>query len=95
MDFTTPVGEKVFFDENGDPSASYDIINWHVSTEGKVEFIKVGQFDVVKGPEQDFQLDLTKIFWGGGPEDEVRMLDLLRLLKEHRVVNRLILYSLT
>ncbi|XP_062861003.1 extracellular calcium-sensing receptor-like [Trichomycterus rosablanca] len=71
VEFTTPVGEKVFFDENGDPSASYDIINWHVGAEGKVEFVKVGQFDVAKGPEQDFQLDLTKVFWGGGLGDKV------------------------
>lgn len=63
----------VGFDENGDPSASYDIINWHVGAEGKVEFVKVGQFDAAKGPEQDFQLDLRKVFWGGGWGDEVRM----------------------
>ncbi|XP_062861002.1 extracellular calcium-sensing receptor-like [Trichomycterus rosablanca] len=71
VEFTTPVGEKVFFDENGDPSASYDIINWQVGAEGKVEFVKVGQFDVAEGPEQDFQLDLTKVFWGGGLGDKV------------------------
>ncbi|XP_026783411.3 extracellular calcium-sensing receptor [Pangasianodon hypophthalmus] len=66
VQFTTPVGEMVAFDENGDPSASYDIINWHVGAEGKVEFVKVGQFDAASGPQQDFQLDLRKVFWGGG-----------------------------
>ncbi|XP_053479663.1 extracellular calcium-sensing receptor-like [Ictalurus furcatus] len=71
VQFTTPVGEMVGFDENGDPSASYDIINWHVGAEGKVEFVKVGQFDAAKGPEQDFHLDLRKVFWGGGWGDEV------------------------
>ncbi|XP_046720728.1 extracellular calcium-sensing receptor-like [Silurus meridionalis] len=64
--FTTPVGEIVGFDENGDPSASYDIINWHVGAEGTVEIVKVGQFDAASGPEKDFQLDLSKVFWGGG-----------------------------
>ncbi|KAI4895170.1 hypothetical protein NFI96_030777 [Prochilodus magdalenae] len=63
--FTTPVGELVHFD-NGDPSASYDIINWHTGPDGKVEFVKVGQFDAARGPQQDFQLDLDKVVWGGG-----------------------------
>ncbi|XP_053356606.1 extracellular calcium-sensing receptor-like [Clarias gariepinus] len=66
VQFTTPVGEQVQFDENGDPAAAYDIINWHVGAEGKVEFTQVGRFDAVKGPERDFQLDLGKMFWGGG-----------------------------
>ncbi|XP_060734692.1 extracellular calcium-sensing receptor-like [Tachysurus vachellii] len=69
--FTTPVGEMVSFDENGDPSASYDIINWHVGADGKVEFVKVGQFDAARGPQQDFQLDLRRVFWGGGWGDNV------------------------
>ncbi|GAA6092976.1 extracellular calcium-sensing receptor-like [Tachysurus ichikawai] len=64
--FTTPVGEQVQFDENGDPAASYDIINWHLGADGKVKFLQVGQFDAVKGPEQDFQLNLGNVFWGGG-----------------------------
>ncbi|TSK38414.1 Extracellular calcium-sensing receptor [Bagarius yarrelli] len=66
VQFTTPVGETVSFDENGDPSASYDIINWQVGAEGKVEFVKVGQFDAASGPEQDFQLELRRVYWGGG-----------------------------
>ena len=70
--FTTPVGELVHFDNNGDPSASYDIINWHTGPEGKVEFVKVGQFDAARGPQQDFQLDLGKVVWGGGWGNKVR-----------------------
>lgn len=60
------MGEQVQFDENGDPAASYDIINWHLGADGKVKFLQVGQFDAVKGPEQDFQLNLGNVFWGGG-----------------------------
>lgn len=63
----------VAFDKNGDPSALYDIINWHVGAEGKVEFVKVGQFNGSSGPKQDFQLDLRKVFWGAGFGNEVKM----------------------
>ncbi|XP_076850861.1 extracellular calcium-sensing receptor-like isoform X1 [Brachyhypopomus gauderio] len=69
--FTTPVGELVYFDKNGDPAASYDIINWHLGAKGKMEFIKVGQFDATGGPEPDFQLDLKKVVWGGSHSDKV------------------------
>ncbi|KAF7698798.1 hypothetical protein HF521_003540 [Silurus meridionalis] len=66
VQFTTPVGEMIGFDENGDPSASYDIINWHVEAEETMKIVKVGQFDAANGPQKDFQLDLSKVFWGGG-----------------------------
>ncbi|XP_072551364.1 extracellular calcium-sensing receptor-like [Salminus brasiliensis] len=69
--FTTPVGEPVHFDQNGDPTASYDIINWHIVSENKMEFVKVGQFDTARGPEEDFHLDLSKVVWGGGRGNKV------------------------
>ncbi|XP_076853575.1 extracellular calcium-sensing receptor-like [Brachyhypopomus gauderio] len=71
VNFTTPVGDLVYFDENGDVSASYDIINWHVGPEGKMEFVKVGQFDAAGRQEQGFQLDISKVVWGGGWGDQV------------------------
>ncbi|XP_022535519.2 extracellular calcium-sensing receptor-like [Astyanax mexicanus] len=71
VQFTTPVGEPVHFDQNGDPTASYDIINWHTGSENKTEFVKVGQFDTARGPGEDFQLDLSKVFWGGGWDHKV------------------------
>uniref|UniRef100_A0A3B4CA75 G-protein coupled receptors family 3 profile domain-containing protein n=1 Tax=Pygocentrus nattereri TaxID=42514 RepID=A0A3B4CA75_PYGNA len=39
VEFTTQVGEHVNFGNNEGPSASYDIINWHIGSEGKIEFI--------------------------------------------------------
>ncbi|XP_066540563.1 extracellular calcium-sensing receptor-like [Hoplias malabaricus] len=68
--FTTPVGELIQFDNNGDPSASYDIINWHIGSEGKMEFVKVGKFDAANEPGQDFQLNLSKVIWGGTWSDK-------------------------
>ncbi|KAI2653715.1 Extracellular calcium-sensing receptor [Labeo rohita] len=61
VNFTTPVGELVYFENNGEPSASYDIMNWHVDESGAVNFIQVGQFDSVKGPGQELNINLEKV----------------------------------
>uniref|UniRef100_A0AAY5EV34 G-protein coupled receptors family 3 profile domain-containing protein n=1 Tax=Electrophorus electricus TaxID=8005 RepID=A0AAY5EV34_ELEEL len=53
--------QLLHFDENGDVSASYDIVNWHVGPEGKVAFVKVGQFDAASTQERGFQLDTNKL----------------------------------
>uniref|UniRef100_A0A4W4FPQ8 G-protein coupled receptors family 3 profile domain-containing protein n=1 Tax=Electrophorus electricus TaxID=8005 RepID=A0A4W4FPQ8_ELEEL len=59
LNFTTPVGELLHFDENGDVSASYDIVNWHVGPEGKVAFVKVGQFDLMEISPSALQLPVS------------------------------------
>uniref|UniRef100_A0AAY5EY40 G-protein coupled receptors family 3 profile domain-containing protein n=1 Tax=Electrophorus electricus TaxID=8005 RepID=A0AAY5EY40_ELEEL len=41
--FVDTVGEKVFFDENGDPPVSYEVINWQMR-DGIVQHIPVGHF---------------------------------------------------
>uniref|UniRef100_A0A9J8BWQ1 G-protein coupled receptors family 3 profile domain-containing protein n=1 Tax=Cyprinus carpio carpio TaxID=630221 RepID=A0A9J8BWQ1_CYPCA len=66
VNFTTPVGELVYFEDNGEPSASYDITNWHVDESGAVNFIQVGQFDAAKGPGKELSINLEKVVWGGG-----------------------------
>ncbi|XP_056092314.1 extracellular calcium-sensing receptor-like [Rhinichthys klamathensis goyatoka] len=71
VNFTTPVGELVYFEDNGEPSASYDIMNWHVDKSGAVNFVQVGQFDAAKGPGQELNISLEKVFWGGGWTDKV------------------------
>ncbi|XP_026783505.3 extracellular calcium-sensing receptor-like [Pangasianodon hypophthalmus] len=43
--FTTTTGEDVFFDENGDPAARYDVLNWQQGNDGKTVFVKVGFYD--------------------------------------------------
>ncbi|XP_061073910.1 extracellular calcium-sensing receptor-like [Conger conger] len=66
VNFTTPVGEATHFDENGEPPASYDIINWQVGAQGTVEFVKVGEFDTVDRSHNKFDIDVKRIVWGGG-----------------------------
>ncbi|KAM9441650.1 extracellular calcium-sensing receptor-like [Salvelinus alpinus] len=71
VNFSTPVGESFHFDMNGDPPASYDIINWHVTPEGTAEFVQVGQFLSSEGSDDQFHIDMDKVVWGGGSGDEV------------------------
>lgn len=52
------------FDKNGDPPASYDIINWQVTAEGSIEFVTVGHFVSSRGP--DLHIDVDRVVWGGG-----------------------------
>ncbi|XP_043919422.1 extracellular calcium-sensing receptor-like [Protopterus annectens] len=43
--FRTKSGDDVFFDENGDPPAVYDILNWLVAEDGTSKYFKIGRFD--------------------------------------------------
>ncbi|KAF7698800.1 hypothetical protein HF521_003542, partial [Silurus meridionalis] len=45
LNFTTTNGEDVYFDENGDPAARYELLNWQQSKDGKAVFVKVGFYD--------------------------------------------------
>uniref|UniRef100_A0A667WS52 Olfactory receptor C family, x1 n=1 Tax=Myripristis murdjan TaxID=586833 RepID=A0A667WS52_9TELE len=39
------LGEKVNFDENGDPIAYYDLMNWQKGHDGSLHLVKVGFYD--------------------------------------------------
>lgn len=67
------MGELVYFENNGEPSASYDIMNWYVNKSGEVNFVQVGQFDGAKGPGQELNISIEKVLWGGGWADQVRL----------------------
>ncbi len=73
------MGELVYFEDNGEPSASYDIMNWHVDESGAVNFIQVGQFDAAKGQGQELSINLEKVVWGGGWADQVSDLIFIHL----------------
>uniref|UniRef100_A0A3P8YRS4 G-protein coupled receptors family 3 profile domain-containing protein n=1 Tax=Esox lucius TaxID=8010 RepID=A0A3P8YRS4_ESOLU len=68
---TTPVKESFHFDQNGDPPASYDIINWHVTPEGTTELVHVGYFLSSQESNSKFHIDMEKVVWGCGSGDKV------------------------
>lgn len=53
------MGENVFFDENGDPAARYDLLNWQQGNDGKTVFVKVGFYDA--SLETPLQLSFNNI----------------------------------
>ncbi|XP_031758644.1 vomeronasal type-2 receptor 26-like [Xenopus tropicalis] len=51
--FRTSSGDKIYFKDNGDPQAHYDILKWYFLKTGNKKSIKVGSFD---GSESDGKL---------------------------------------
>ncbi|XP_055501830.1 extracellular calcium-sensing receptor-like [Leucoraja erinacea] len=65
VQFTNQFGERVSFDENGDPIASYDMINWQRRPDGSVDFVKVGYYDAALPAGEEFVVDADGIEWHG------------------------------
>lgn len=65
MNFRNRFGDSVFFDQDGDPPASYDIINWQLDN-GKVQHVTVGQFISTQSGTYKLQIDEKKIVWMTG-----------------------------
>ncbi|XP_062861014.1 extracellular calcium-sensing receptor-like [Trichomycterus rosablanca] len=61
--FKTKEGEEVFFDENGDPAAKYEIINWQTSKQHQHEFITVGLYDSSFPEHSRLAVNMDTITW--------------------------------
>ncbi|XP_033487853.2 extracellular calcium-sensing receptor-like [Epinephelus lanceolatus] len=73
VNFTTQNGAKVFFDENGDSVAQYDLVNWQMKEDGSVEIANIGQYDTSFPEGKKFKLkENTKIVWGGNSNEVLR-----------------------
>ncbi|XP_017570934.2 extracellular calcium-sensing receptor [Pygocentrus nattereri] len=66
VSFTSQFGEKVYFDENGEPVPLYDIINWQRDDRGKIQFQRVGSFDGSAPHGQQLEMEQNSIEWTGG-----------------------------
>ncbi|XP_072551956.1 extracellular calcium-sensing receptor-like [Salminus brasiliensis] len=62
--FVDAYGEEVYFDQNGDPPASFELINWQLR-EGEVQHIPVGHFSSANG-KYDLVIHKDKIVWNTG-----------------------------
>ncbi|KAM5171742.1 extracellular calcium-sensing receptor-like [Mantella aurantiaca] len=61
-------GDEMFFDENGDPPATYDIVNWKVNDNGIMGQVKVGSYDTTRTEGNKFNIDTRAVMWASGDE---------------------------
>ncbi|XP_060733758.1 extracellular calcium-sensing receptor-like [Tachysurus vachellii] len=65
VNFTTKVGEQVWFDSTGATAAKYDVVNWQRGFNGEVQFKAVGYYDASLPAGQQFVLNSDDIIWAG------------------------------
>uniref|UniRef100_A0A8D0AQT3 Extracellular calcium-sensing receptor-like n=1 Tax=Sander lucioperca TaxID=283035 RepID=A0A8D0AQT3_SANLU len=63
VNFTTPFGDQVSFDENGDALPIYDIMNWLWLPDGRTKVQSVGIVKKSATKGEELTLDENKIFW--------------------------------
>ncbi|XP_069816289.1 extracellular calcium-sensing receptor-like [Dendropsophus ebraccatus] len=62
----TSDGRQLFFDENGDPPAVYDVVNWQLSPDGQLQQVKVGSYDTSMTSGNIFTINTSYVQWGIG-----------------------------
>ncbi|KAF7218543.1 extracellular calcium-sensing receptor-like, partial [Nothobranchius furzeri] len=73
VNFTTATGERVFFDESGDPVARYALINWQKDKTGHVQFETIGHYDASRPQGQQFVMyEGVQAIWAGANNEVPR-----------------------
>ncbi|XP_042269354.1 extracellular calcium-sensing receptor-like [Thunnus thynnus] len=66
VNFTTKIGENVFFDEMGDPVARYALVNWQMDETGYILFETIGYYDASRPEGQQFEMKAgVEAIWAG------------------------------
>ncbi|KAL3991763.1 torsin-1 [Sarotherodon galilaeus] len=63
VNFTTPFGDQVSFDENGDALPVYDVMNWLHLPDGQIKVQNVGEVKRSGFKSEELTIDEDKIFW--------------------------------
>ncbi|XP_078102129.1 extracellular calcium-sensing receptor-like [Sander vitreus] len=63
IQFKTKEGDEVYFNENGDPAAKYEIINWQPTEHGIVDFVTVGLYDASLPADEQLNLQNKSVIW--------------------------------
>ncbi|KAM9359517.1 extracellular calcium-sensing receptor-like [Symphorus nematophorus] len=62
------LGEKVNFDQNGDPIAYYDLLNWQRKPDGSLLLVKVGFYDASSSAGRSLVINDSVIQWPVGKQ---------------------------
>ncbi|XP_042338814.1 extracellular calcium-sensing receptor-like, partial [Plectropomus leopardus] len=63
IQFKTKEGDEVYFNENGDPAAKYEIINWQPTENDTTDFVTVGLHDASLPAEKQLNLQNKSLNW--------------------------------
>ncbi|KAL7401107.1 hypothetical protein ABVT39_023014 [Epinephelus coioides] len=66
--FKTKEGEEVYFNENGDPAAKYEIINWQPTDNGIADFVTVGFYDASLPADKQLNLQNKSLIWANNSQ---------------------------
>lgn len=61
--FKTKEGEDVYFNENGDPPARYEVINWQPTKKNMVKFVSVGTYDASLPKDKQLNVHSLSLIW--------------------------------
>ncbi|XP_058490293.1 extracellular calcium-sensing receptor-like [Solea solea] len=59
--FNTKDGDEVYFNEDGDPAAKYEIINWQPTRHRTVDFVTAGLYDASLPADKQLNLQSTSL----------------------------------
>ncbi|KAJ0063795.1 hypothetical protein NL108_006748 [Boleophthalmus pectinirostris] len=62
--YITRFGDEIKFDENGDPAAMYDLVNWQLNSDEEMDYVTIGKFDETTITGQ-LQIKHGSIVWNG------------------------------
>ncbi|XP_029027865.1 extracellular calcium-sensing receptor-like [Betta splendens] len=63
INLITKEGHEVYFNEDGDPPAKYEIINWQPTENGVVDFVTVGLYDASLPADKQLSLQNKTLIW--------------------------------
>ncbi|XP_041851051.1 extracellular calcium-sensing receptor-like [Melanotaenia boesemani] len=66
VNFTTVNGERVYFDNNGDSPARYELVNLQITHNGIMEGETVGIYDASLPEEHEFIMTSNPVIWSNG-----------------------------
>ncbi|XP_075061839.1 extracellular calcium-sensing receptor-like [Mixophyes fleayi] len=65
-------GSDLYFDENGDIPAVYDIVNWQLTQDGTMGQVTVGSYDTAASSGQFLSINSSLLLWSMGEKETPR-----------------------